>query len=179
MDVGGGKAYPANALSNFAPHPFELDGVKIASMEGWLQSLKFKGVDMQEHVCTLVGKAAKFKGKKKPWYRTQTLHWRGVDYKRGSSQYQNLLNRAYQAMFDQNEGFRNALKAAGKDANFTHSIGKNDSSRTILTTAEFCGRLMRLKRIIFEDGDKLKTENEEPSAEVQLLCISDPEREEQ
>jgi hypothetical protein len=26
MDIGSGNAYPANALSNFAPHPFEFDG---------------------------------------------------------------------------------------------------------------------------------------------------------
>jgi predicted NAD-dependent protein-ADP-ribosyltransferase YbiA (DUF1768 family) len=69
MDIGSGKAFPCNALSNFAPHPFILDGVECASMEGFLQSLKFKNPDMQRHVCTLVGKAAKFKGKGKKWWR--------------------------------------------------------------------------------------------------------------
>ena len=42
MDIGSGNGYPSSALSNFAPHEFELDGVKCASMEGFLQSLKFK-----------------------------------------------------------------------------------------------------------------------------------------
>ena len=151
MNVGGGLPYPANALSNFAPHPFVLDGVEIKSMEGWLQSLKFKGPEMQKEVCKLVGKAAKFKGKNKPWYRTQTLQWQGKVYKRGGSEYQGLLDRAYEAMFEQSEGFKKALLAAGKDARFTHSIGKNDSSRTVLTVAEFCGRLMRLKKRAFEE----------------------------
>ena len=65
MNIGAGTGYPSGALSNFAPHPFVIDGVECASMEGFLQSLKFKEPEMQKHVCLLVGKAAKFKGKKK------------------------------------------------------------------------------------------------------------------
>lgn len=34
MDIGSGKSYPSNALSNFAPHPFEMDGIVCNSMEG-------------------------------------------------------------------------------------------------------------------------------------------------
>jgi len=77
MDIKSGCGYPASSLSNFTPHPFVMNGVECASMEGFLQSLKFKNPDMQKHVCTLVGKKAKFKGKKKKWWRTQTLWWKG------------------------------------------------------------------------------------------------------
>ena len=77
MDIGSGNGYPESALSNFAPHQFEIDGITCHSMEGFLQSLKFQNPDMQAHVCTLVGKKAKFKGKKKKWYRSQTLYWQG------------------------------------------------------------------------------------------------------
>lgn len=149
MDIGSGNGYPSSALSNFSPHMFTIDGVECKSMEGFLQSLKFKSTDMQIEVCKLVGKAAKFKGKRKPWYRTQTLYWGGKEYKRSEKEYQSLLDRAYRAMFEQSESFRNALKAAGKDAVFTHSMGKNDQSKTILTTSEFCGRLMKLKAELF------------------------------
>lgn len=69
MDIGSGTGYPSAALSNFAPHSFVIDGVECASMEGFLQSLKFSDPEMQKHVCTLVGKKAKFKGKKKRWWR--------------------------------------------------------------------------------------------------------------
>lgn len=65
MDIGSGSGFPSSSLSNFSPHPFVIDGVECNSMEGFLQSLKFKDVEMQKHVCTLVGKSAKFKGKKK------------------------------------------------------------------------------------------------------------------
>ena len=87
MDIGSGKGYPSSALSNFAPHNFIIDGVECASMEGFLQSLKFESLDMQKYVCTLVGVKAKYKGKKKKWWIKQTLYWQGKEYKRDSQEY--------------------------------------------------------------------------------------------
>ena len=149
MNIGSGNSYPANSLSNFAPHPFELDGVQINSMEAWLQSLKFKSVEMQEEVCKLVGRGAKFKGKHKKWYINQKLYWRGKEIDRHSKEYQLLLDRAYEAL-SKNKKFRAALLASGNSV-LTHSIGKSDSSKTILTTREFCSRLTRIR-------EKLKNE---------------------
>jgi hypothetical protein len=37
MDVGSGSKYPAEALSNFSPHPFSIDDIECNSMEGFLQ----------------------------------------------------------------------------------------------------------------------------------------------
>ena len=143
MDIGSGSGFPASNLSNFSPHPFEIDGIQCSSMEGFLQSLKYKSVDMQEHVCTLVGKQAKFKGKKKKWYREQVLYWRGVEYKRDSQEYQDLLDRAYEAL-SKNDRFKNALLATG-NANLTHSMGNNKISRTVLTEREFTSRLTQIR----------------------------------
>ena len=144
MDVGSKRGYPASALSNFSPHPFQIDGVSCASMEGWLQSLKFKSPEMQEEVCKLVGFAAKKRGSKKNWQQKQILYWRGVEIPRKSDEYQDLLDRAYQAMFDHCEGFRKALKASGS-ANLTHSMGRSNERETVLTEREFCRRLMALR----------------------------------
>jgi len=143
MNIGSGNTYPANSLSNFSPHPFEIDGIKANSMEGFLQSLKFKSVEMQEEVCKLVGFAAKSKGKHKNWQDTQTLYWRGVPIKRDSIEYQNLLDRAYTELY-KNTKFKNALEASG-DATLTHSIGKTDKKQTVLTIKEFCSRLTMLR----------------------------------
>jgi len=143
MDIGSQNSYPASSLSNFSPHPFVLDGVECASMEGFLQSLKFKNPDMQIEVCKLVGKAAKFKGGKKKWWKDQKLYWQGIEYKRDSQEYQDLLDRAYDALFE-NEGFRKALEAT-KGATLTHSIGKRDIHKTVLTEREFISRLNRLR----------------------------------
>lgn len=149
MDIGSGSGYPSSALSNFAPHRFEIDGVQCNSMEGFLQSLKFKNPEMQKEVCKLVGKAAKFKGKKKKWWREGNLHWQGVTFKRDSEYYQGLLDRAYLAMLDQSNSFRKALEASGV-ATLTHSIGKRKKSETILTISEFCGRLTRMRELMKE-----------------------------
>ena len=144
MDIGSTNGYPSAALSNFAPHPFIFDGVEIASMEGFLQSLKFKNSEMQKYVCTLVGRAAKFKGKDKNWYREQKLYWQGQEFKRDSKEYQILLNKVYNTLYQQNEGFRKALEAS-KPGILTHSIGKTKENETVLTQSEFCGRLMKLR----------------------------------
>lgn len=143
MDIGSKNGYPAGTLSNFSPHPFEIDGVHCNSMEGFLQSLKFESIDMQKYVCTLVGMAAKKKGANKNWKQKQELYWLGKTYKRSSDEYQNLLNRAYNELY-KNSGFRKALEATN-GATLTHSIGKNKKSETVLTTSEFCGRLTHLR----------------------------------
>ena len=143
MDIGSGTGWSSAALSNFAPHPFVIDGVECSSMEGFLQSLKYKEPDMQIEVCKLVGKAAKFKGKKKKWWRTQTLYWQGQEFKRDSQEYQDLLDRAFDALA-QNTGFQKALLATGK-ATLTHSIGKSKETETVLTKQEFCSRLTKIR----------------------------------
>jgi len=143
MDIKSGSGYPASALSNFAPHPFVFDGVPCASMEGLLQSFKSPYPHIQVEICKLVGYAAKKRGRNID-RRDQNLYWNGRAYDRHGLDYQLLLSRAYTALYEQNEGFRNALKASG-NAVLTHSIGRTNPSETILTQSEFCGRLMKLR----------------------------------
>lgn len=149
MDIGSGKRYPANSLSNFAPHPFVIDGVECNSMEGFLQALKFKNPEMQKHVCTLVGRQAKFKGKNKKWWKTQTLWWMGEEIGRHSDEYQELLDKAYNALA-KNASFKRALLASRKSS-LTHSLGHNDQTHTVLTVNEFCGRLERIRGGLIQD----------------------------
>lgn len=144
MNISSGSSYPASSLSNFAGHRFIIDDIECYSMEGFLQSLKFKSVEMQEAVCKLVGKAAKRKGAGKNWQRTQTLYWKGLEIKRSSKEYQDLLDRAYNAMYEQSDSFKKALNASGKGT-LTHSMGKTNHNQTVLTVSEFCGRLIRLR----------------------------------
>lgn len=86
----------------------------------------FKSADMQVEICKLVGMGAKRAGSKKNWKQTQTLYWRGKEIKSDSPEYQELLDRAYEAMFEQSESFRKALEAS-KGSTLTHSIGKRNS----------------------------------------------------
>ena len=142
-DIGSKCDYPLNKLSNFACSPFEIDGVTCMSMEGFLQSLKFKDPEMQKEICKMVGYGAKKRGYGKNWWTTQTLYWQGVEYKRDSKEYQELLDRAYDALAT-NESFVKALLLTG-ESNLTHSIGKVKQNETILTRQEFCSRLMKIR----------------------------------
>lgn len=144
MDIGSGKGYPSASLSNFHARRFIFDGVECYSIEGVLQSFKFKNVEMQDYVCSLIGMAAKRKGSKKNWKESQILYWRDREYKRNSKDYQDLLDRLYMCVYEQDPSFRKDLEATGK-ATMTHSIGKIKESDTVLTIREFCGRLTRLR----------------------------------
>ena len=145
MDIGSKKGYPSSALSNFSPHPFVFDGIHCASMEGLLASFKFENADVQVEVCKLVGLKAKFKGKKrnKAWKRIQTLWWMHKAYRRDSDEYQDLLDRAYDALA-KNTKFQKALLATG-NAVLKQSIGCSDMSNTVLTRSEFCSRLTKIR----------------------------------
>jgi len=146
MDIKSGMGYPASKLSNFAHNKFIFDNIEIAGMEGLLQSFKFSDIEIQKYVCTLSGLPAKFKGKNKKWWKDQKLYWQGVTYDRHSKEYQDLLDRAYQELYNQNLGFRRALNST-RNAVLRHSIGKNDESHTVLTEQEFCSRLMKLREM--------------------------------
>ena len=150
MDIKSGQGYPAGALSNFSSHPFVFRGVAVSSMEGLLQGLKCKDPEVQKHMCTLAGLAAKRAGSKKNWRRDQTLYWQGTPIHRGSKEYQELLDEVYNAMFDQNKKARKALLATN-NAHLTHSIGRTKKSETVLTRQEFCSRLMNKRRSIQHD----------------------------
>lgn len=155
MDIGSKNKYPGGKLSNFSAFNFVFDGVPCASMEGLLQAFKFENIDSQILTCSLTGFDAKRKGsgRNNYWQSKQTLWWKGIAYPRKSKEYQNLLNKAYNALFE-NAEFRKTLADAG-DAVFTHSIGRNNQKDTVLTESEFCKRLQHLK-----DFGKLKEEED-------------------
>lgn len=143
LDIGVDNSYPSEQLSNFYNHKFVVDDVICHSMEGFLQSLKCNNIEKQKEICKLYGKKAKFKGKKYKWFETQKLYWLGVEYNRCSTDYQNLLNRAFNALY-LNENFKNALLNS-LNMELNHSIGKDDISLTVLTKKEFLFRLMKLR----------------------------------
>lgn len=146
MEVGGNnRTYPGRNLSNFFPHPFIFRGFEVASMEGFLQGLKFKSPEMQAEVFKLVGLAAKRRGAPKNWQQTQTLWFQGHPIPRRSETYQSLLDEAYDAMYEQNAAFRKAIADIPRDAVLTHPIGRTNESETILTIREFIGRLNKLR----------------------------------
>lgn len=143
IDIHSRNDYPSNQLSNFYPHIFIIDGINCGSMEGFLQSLKFKNIEEQIRVCSLSKYSANKAGQKQDWKTSQKLYWLGNTYERSSEEYQILLTRAFDSL-SKNPNFCKALLNTG-ESKLIHSIGKNNIEETILTEDEFCRQLTRLR----------------------------------
>ena len=153
IDIYSKGEYPASVLSNFYPNGFVFEGVECASMEGFLQSLKFRNPKRQLEVCLLTGGDAKKAGNRKfLWRWTGNVFWQGKRLRRTGEEFSRLVFAAYKAMFEQNEIFRKALLGT-KGKKLAHSIGRSDKRKTILTEKEFLDALNGLRE--FGQGDYL------------------------
>ena len=136
LDIRSNGLYPSNVLSNLCSNGFRFEGMVCGSMEGFLQSLKQKERDKQRQICSMKGGNAR-KHSVTSWQTDQIVWWKGVAIDRQSDEYQKLLRRAYQTMFDQSERFRAALMQT-RGITLTHSSGEKNPYKTILTEQEFC-----------------------------------------
>ena len=118
LDIRSNGLYPSNVLSNLCSNGFRFDGMVCGSMEGFLQSLKHKDKDKQLQLCSMKGGNAR-KRSVTSWQTDQIVWWKGVAIDRQSEEYQKLLRRAYQAMFDQSERFRAALMSTRACRDYT------------------------------------------------------------
>lgn len=148
IDIHSKGEYPSCSLSNFAEYEFYLDNVKCLSMEGFLQSLKFRNTKKQKQVCLLAGKEAKnstrYTTAQLRWRISHNLYWQGRRINRFSDEYQKLIDRAYD-MLSQNEDFQKALKDTSS-CKLTHSVGKRDMRKTVLTEYELISRVERIRK---------------------------------
>lgn len=146
IDIHSKAPWPADSLSNFAPHRFTFRNVSCGSMEGLLQALKIRDPAKQIAVCALAGISAKHAGVQygNDWKVTQTLWWQGQPIPRHGPEYKEILTEAYGCLFADSPEFRCALKETGT-ADLVHSIGVSDPTQTVLTEAEFCQTLLALR----------------------------------
>ena len=143
LDIRSNGLYPSNVLSNLCSNGFRFDGMVCGSMEGFLQSLKRQDIDKQRQICSMKGGNAR-KMSVTSWQTDQIVWWKGQAIDRQSDKYQELIHRAYEAMFWQSERFRTALMQT-RGMVLAHSAGEDNPYRTILTPAELCGTLMELR----------------------------------
>lgn len=143
LDIRSNGLYPSGVLSNLCSNGFRFDRMVCGSMEGFLQSLKRQDRDKQRQICSMKGGNAR-KMSVTSWQTDQIVWWKGQAIDRQGKEYQDLLRRAYQAMFEQNERFRMALMQT-RGMTLTHSEGETNPYKTILTPAEFCGILTELR----------------------------------
>lgn len=177
LDIRSNGLYPSNVLSNLCSNGFRFEGMVCGSMEGFLQSLKQKDRDKQRQICSMKGGNAR-KHSVTSWQTDQIVWWKGQAYDRQSEDYQKLMRRAYQAMFDQSERFRAALMQT-RGITLTHTSGETDPFKTILTAQEFCQILTEMrdnydkrdkgiarKKRVFVDMDNVLVDFESGLAQV-------------
>ncbi len=142
---GGSKDLRAARLSNFTNRPFVFDDVQCAGIEGILQALKEFHFETQIEICAMSGKPAKKAGSERDtWKQEQVLWWHGVTYARNSREYQELVTRIYDAVYEQDPTFKEDLLAVGNE-DICHSIGNPDQRDTVLTEVEMIHQLNRLR----------------------------------
>ncbi len=151
------KDHVSAPLSNLYPHKFILYGfyptshltelqITCPSMESFLQGLKIQDRDLQNIFMRNYSgtDACKMSATLNDWKDSQTLWFNGVPYDRYSDEYTELITRAYDALFETNEVFRDIVLPKFKGKILIYSIGKDDRSDTVLTEAEFRYQLNRL-----------------------------------
>ncbi len=147
------------SLSNLYPHKFILYGfyptsnisvehITIPSMEAFLQGIKIKDPDLQNIFMTSSSGMAAYKMSTilNDWKDSQTLWFNGVPYNRYSDEYTELITKAYDALFETNDIFREIVLPKFKGKILIHTTGKDSESDTVLTEAEFRYQLNRLMR---------------------------------
>lgn len=131
------------ALSNFGLSPFVLDGRLFASVEGFIQGIKFpEGDPRRATAFTSSGWAAKSLGDTAD---RSGAYWGGTRLQYGSPDHHCLIARAMRARIAQSVGLQEALKSTA-DATLIHDTGSGaESPTTSLPASVFCRILTEIR----------------------------------
>lgn len=131
-------------LSNFMIRPFTLDGVKLASVEGFIQGTKYpEGHPLREKVFGLAGIEAKKMGYVLSHGGRDTwIWWQGERIPYGSAHHHRLIARAIEASFRQNP-WAHVLLRSTRLVKLTHDVGGPEDAA--LPADVFCAILEDLR----------------------------------
>ena len=125
INVTSSSPDPIRLIANFAPTPFELDGVHYACVEAFWQSLRFP-IEKRPRIAVMDGRAAKTASAKQPY--GSHIVYAGQTVAVGAFDHWQLMRRACAAKFEQNDNARAALLATGERP-LVHVVRRD--SRTI------------------------------------------------
>ncbi len=134
------------AISNLAHTPFEMDGERYASIEGFWQGLKEPDPVQRRAMAKLWGGEAKGRGSSLE--QPAAFAYQGTMIAAGSPEHRALMRIACEAKFTQHDEARTALLATGERW-LTHKVRKD--SRTI-PGAIMADIWMRIRSRLREDG---------------------------
>lgn len=151
IDIKFKSDSPINVLSNLYDDKFTCFDTEFASVESFLQGLKFKNINKQAEIFKMSGKQAKKVGKHHNfWKVTGNLYFKGKKINRYSKEYCEMLSEIYYSRYEQSKEFQKALLDTELKT-LTHSIGKTSQKQTVLTVDEYLNVLNFLRHIKFID----------------------------
>lgn len=137
----------ARRLSNFSDDSFVLDGERLASVEGFIQGIKFfPGHATRRQAFESVGVEAKRLGRKAERF---FVWWGNLAIPYGSSEHHKLIERAIRAKFEQNKTAMDALLAT-RGMTLIHDLGYPDPPNTSLPAEVFCEILTRIREEVLQ-----------------------------
>ncbi|CAB3773783.1 hypothetical protein [Paraburkholderia humisilvae] len=123
------------ALSNFGLSPFVFNGMLFASVEGFIQGIKFpQGDPRRSEAFNLSGWDAKHLGDQAD---RSGAYWQEVCLPYGSAQHHQLIEGAIRARIAQSLGLQQALLST-EGSVLVHNTGRVESPTTSLPAAVFC-----------------------------------------
>lgn len=169
FNVASNSSDPTEAvLSNLARSPFELDGRRYESVEGFWQGLKFPDGDVRENIASMHGIASKKVGNGA--VPADTFTYLYDSYVVGSPEHQGLMKRAIRAKLEQNPEILALLLATG-DAKIIHEPMRADGSpypdSTTIPGVVFSKILMELR----EEFGKGEVQRSLPDASERVVGI--------
>lgn len=149
------------ALSNFSLSPFVLDEVSQASVEGFIQGIKFPpGHPAREQAFTSWAREAKACGKGAD---RQFVYWGEARIEFGSDAHHRLVERALRARFAQNEGLCRVL-ASTRGLEILHHTGEErEPAQTSMPADLFC-RILSDIRDALPASDRLPVSGQSPES---------------
>lgn len=133
------------ALSNFVLSPFVLDGQLLASVEGFIQGIKFAPHDARRvAIFETFGMQAKQAGAQA---ERRVVWWQDQELAYGSAAHHALIGRAIRARILQSEGLTTALASTRGHA-LVHLTPEPESPATSLPATVFCAILTQLREEI-------------------------------
>jgi hypothetical protein len=134
-------------ISNLAHTPFDLDGRRYASVEGFWQGLKFAAPEDRARVAALWGTEAKAIGIAAPAIDRFEYEGKSIDI--GRPDHWQLMTRACRAKFLQNDEARSALLATGERP-LLHKVRRDSQTIPGVVVADIW---MRARRILLNAQD--------------------------
>jgi predicted NAD-dependent protein-ADP-ribosyltransferase YbiA (DUF1768 family) len=129
-------------MSNFAPTPFVLDGVRYACIEAFYVCLKFSGdPGKQRDVRRMDGRSARRAGRESA---ATTAVYGGHEVALGSGEHHALIKRAIRAKLDQNPEVARAFVATHPRP-IVHNTGHAERKTTALPAEAFARMLTELR----------------------------------